>query len=603
MTKPIELPTATTLGQDDSFIINQGGALKNITVATTALATDEVLWTPSDVTGATDVAAELEAFANLHPGKLIKVPRGSTILLNDYGRQGILSTTNDVLLDFSGVTILYDAGSTAIFVSNDTRASSQVGVSSLVDKQINSKTLTTELTISSTLNLQAHDWIALYSEDANPSKSGGKLGEIHQIIDDETSLKIRTVGKVGRTSEFTTSVNLRKLDATRKLYIRGGTFKANGDADDLLISDREECIKIIGFVDPIIEDCTFDGPWAQCIWLQCTAGAVVKGTQVKNTLNTANSNGYTYGVVLYGMNGNATITNTVVRNGRHPGGTTDGNSSGTTTWYSKGYPTYYKFINTAAYNCYGSVGDSHEEGMYGLWDGLYDHNPVQDENKIFLGSLFQGRAAYETVRNFVSIGGTRGLVFDNVDHGFQDVVTISDGVIRNKHDGDTSAYGIQLKDFSSGANVRQYNISNVMMDDLDVGVYVGSNNKVYMDNITVARAELFADVKAGAECIVGHMTSDHRNTTAFGATSVFYCRSNVSDGGCKIICLHSPVVIKGSSSNQPSNFFDERDTNATKEVWHPGIIEYNPSGVTSTASKEAGATTFSNSTDVSVITL
>ena len=559
----------------------------------------QVVFNATDITGATNMAAELETFVSDNQGYIVKIPDNTTPLLNGFGQQGILGATDDIQINFGRANILYDNTSRCIDLDNTSNASAEVTVTSITETQIHTNTLTSEILLASTLSAEAHDWVAIYSSDANPSKSGGVLGEIHQLISDESTLKIQTVGLIGRASDFTTTIKCRKLNASRKVYITGGIFSSNGDADDVAITSREECIRITGFVDPIVENVEIDAPWAQFIWFQCCAGAIADGIKLKNTLNMADYNGYSYGVVFYGMNGNCTAKNMVVRNGRHPAATTDGNSSTTTTWYNKGYPTYYKFLDIAGYNCYGTVVDSHEEGYGGLIQNISDHNPVEDANG-FTGSIIQSRAARETIRDVTSIGGSRGIKITAIDHGFIDEVKISNVELSGKHNGSSTAKSIDIAHQDSITNKRVVKIFKSEINDSDIGVVVGKDAICYMYNVYVGGAEAYADCNSGGYLVITNMISDHQNSSAIGSTGVIFCRSAIGKP-CTVIVTGQITVMEGNASNRPTHFFDERDTNDDKIVYHSGITSINKDGVTPIISREAGATTFIDASSVKKI--
>lgn len=61
-----QLPEATTVNAIDVFPIVQGGSTKKVPASVLKSYIIKT-WTPSDITGATDVTAELEAFAAANP--------------------------------------------------------------------------------------------------------------------------------------------------------------------------------------------------------------------------------------------------------------------------------------------------------------------------------------------------------------------------------------------------------------------------------------------------------------------------------------------------------------------------------------------------------
>lgn len=573
-----------------------------IEYSVTSIFGKRVLWVPKSDNGLKDMSYELETLCRNNQGCQI-VCTGGTILLRGFGQRGILKNTDSVDLEFGITKVLVDNDIAAIELDNTSNASEEVTVSAVVNETINVKTLSTKITIATTLDAKAHDWIALYSEDANPSKSGGKLGEIHQLIQDESSLDLNTVGLVCRSTEFTDTVRLRKLDASRKVRINGGVWTPNGNSDDLSITDRNPVMTFIGFVDPVALNVKFNGLWAQGVQFRCCAAAIADTYEVGDSLQNASANGYSYGVMLYGMNGDATVKNGIVRNCRHPAATTDGNNGNTTTWYAKGYPTYFAFLNTRGYNCYGSVLDTHEEGFGGIIDGLVTHNGAQDQSDAFVGRALQSRSAMETIKNVVVTGGAGGISFGDVDHGFEDQVLIENITIRgvkNGSGGSNNAIGIDFND-NDQTNLRHYRLNNATVEDTDRAVMVGENNRLTYNNLTVSRSDALMLVRAGAEVTgVGKTSGDFRDSAAT-APSYFFMVYSAAGNEPSIRLLEKPIVLKGAS-NAPAALFHEADTTANKNVWHPGIVDFD-GGFTATTSKSSGASTFVDLTDINLVAL
>lgn len=550
--------------------------------------------------GTANAAADLEEFIYDNPNAVVKVESRIPILLSNFGKQGILTGTESVKIDFGQTKINYLNTLPSIHLDNTGNASDEYSVTAISNVQINSGSHVTRLTLSVASGVQAHQWVAVYSSDVNPSKSGGRMGQIHQVIQDETADPyVYLCGKVGKIASFTTSIKMRILSSAEAVNIRGGIWQPLDDADDLGITTRSAAIKLLGHVDPRVKDVRFISPLAQCVWLQCSAAAIVDNYTVQDTLNNADSGGYSYGVILYGMNGNTTCRNGIVRNCRHPAGTTDGNNGSTSTWYIKGEPTNGTFFNTRGYNCYGSVLDSHEEGINMVYDGIVSHNCLQDERATFAGRAFQGRSFNETVRNVTVVGGTGGISFDDVDHGELDQVVIENISIRKINNGSGGGVGIDLKD-NENTNKRHYKMKNVTLEDCDKAVNCGDKNILTYEGLTASRCDIYMDVHDG--CIVtGTGTKgDFRDTPAASPGYMFIVRSEAASNPY-IRLLDKPIVMKGGNSI-PAALFHEQDTAGTKYVWHPGIIDFD-GGYTAITSKSAGSTTFSNLTDVNQVAL
>ena len=323
---------------------------------------------------------------------------------------------------------------------------------------------------------------------------------------------------------------------------------------------------------------------------------------MKNVLNQSASNGLSHGVVLYGMNYAPHISNVVVRNCHNPVGTTKGDEATTTTWYEKGYPTYYLFQKVHGVNSYGVVCDSSEFGYGGGWKDINVFNSATDEYEAETGKGIRGRAAKEFYQNVVIRGGSGGFDFPEVDHGFEDETFLQNVYMNDLHDGSATAKAIEAAD-NTQTNVHHFVLQNVNMDDIDIALDLGKNNKLTFDGLSVSKAKTLGDIEAAAKVVGIGLVSDHRNTTATGETFVFNCKSTVEDGGCEIRILDKPIVMRGDSADQPTEFFTEADTLADKTVYHPGIISYNPDAVTALVSKSAGETTFVDATDVTEIAL
>ena len=564
--------------------------------------TQDAILFDGDLTGATNVASALETAVLNNPGKIIKIPDNATILLEEFGQKGILNNTADVFIDFGKATILQTNNLNCINISNLMNASAEIAVTSVLDTTVNSDAPTTQITLATTSNGVLHDWYAIYSADANPSKAGGFLGEMHQTIANETGLKIYTAGYMWKTALFTTSIKVRKLDRTRRLRLRGGYWKPNGNPLDPAIIDREACIKVFGFVDPEITDQVFQSSWSQCRHFQCCAGVVSTRHRYIDAENTANYGGYTYGDTLYGMNGNATVSEITVRNGRHAAVTTDGSSGGSTTWYNKGYPTNHEITNIRGYNNHGSLVDEHEEAAGGVYSNVRDHTGVKGTITAFTGCLMQIRGYCTTLTGFSSIGGTRGVKVHAIDHGMPgNDCDISGGVIRNKDGGPSdSGRGIEIVSQVGLVNKVHVDISDVRVNKADVGISVGELAPVSISNYRTKRVTTAGVAKAGSTVILSQSRYDFRGMAA-GETTPWKLYSDVTNGGATVIEMTKPNLIKGDFTSQPTHFFGEGDTTATKRYYLPGLSEVNMGAFPQTLLVQSGASTLTQTTTVNQI--
>lgn len=554
-----------------------------------------VLWEPSDPTGATNMSSELETLVAANPGRNIKIKSGVTILLNAFGAS--LSASLDVNIDATDVLILYDAGSKCVYVDNSSNASAAVNVSSITTQTVNTDARVSRVTLASTLSIQKFDVVAIFSTDANPAKSGGKLAEIIQVMTNETSLVFDTMERLRRGSAYLTSVQCRKLNKTRKFKWIGGTFKANGDANDAAITSRLQCIHIVGFVDPVVRGCTFDRPWAMCVDVQACAFGTFEQLEMKDVANLSASNGYTYGVRTYAMNYGHVIRNIKTRNGRHPAFTTDGNTS-SSTWYQLGIPTNITVQTVSGMNCHGTLVDTHEEGDGIIFDGIENINPVQLSTSNLTGTLIQTRCANVLIKNITQIGGARVIKVNAVDHGFRDKVVIQGVTVNGTQDGTDTDCIIECDDQSALTNKRDIQVTDINATDVGLLFLIGKKVPISIDRVFASKIDTVGDVYGGAEVIVGEMMVDYRNNTRNPTNYGWKCRSDVTNGGCKIIHTVKPIILKGATATNPPYWFDERDTTANKTVFAPGLIEYNPSAVTPTDMYEPGATTLIKATDI-----
>lgn len=562
----------------------------------TAVSPDR-LWTPSDITGATDMTSELEAFVAANQGYQVTLPDNAIIKLKNAFK---LVTTGHIDIDFGNATIVYDSNTSAdaaIYADNTSNADGEKTVNSLATATVNDDATVTQLTLATTSTGNRFDWFAFYSTNANPAKSGGFLGEIVQLLADEASLVLTCTRKLNRHAEYSTGMAVRRLDASRKLHIKGGTFTANGNPESHSITARCDAIVVQGFVDPLVEDVIFDAPWSRCLRFRCNAAPKWRNITVKDIGNLATYNGFIYGVLLDSMNDGADGRGIVVRNGRHAGFTTDGNSSSTTTWYLKGIPTNFVVDGVHGYNCHGSLVDTHEEGDGGHISNVHGYHTYQDADisPNFTGVVVQARCARTRYSNIHCYGGTNGIKVAAIDHGFENPVHLSDIFVHRttQGSGTDNDIGINISDQSALTNKCHVYLDNARFTDVGECIFLGKTAKLTLGDARANGCDTWIDHNPGSIFVAtGTVALDYRNNARTAAYRASVVRSDGTYGGATVIYLRKPIIIKGDAANKPSYFFEEQDTTASKTIWAPGITEYNPSATTTTQLYKSGATTF-----------
>ncbi len=595
------------LTAEDTLIVHRGlpyrreeALLQNILSPVLAL------WIPSDQTGSTDMTSEFEAFVEQYPGMDVVIAPGSTILLQNFGTTfSTLPARISVIA--RGVTIKYNNDQRAVDVDNTGNASDEYDCTTVVDELTlhSNKAQTTRIVLSTSPGAVAHDYIAVYSDDAYPGKSGSIMGEIAQLIKDEqASNTLYTHGTLSLTDNFTdANTKVRILDKTHTFKWVGGTFESNGDADDETITVRQEAIRIIGYVGAEVSEVRFDAPWAQTVWLQCVARAVIQDFSMYDILNNGTYNGFGYGPYIYGMGFGCIINNVHVHNARHPGFTTDGDSNTPTDWYQKGYPTKNQITNVRGYNCNGSLIDTHHEGADNKFMDCSLINGNQDERLSFVGRLAQSRAVRDSFVNCHAWYCAQGISIDNVDHGFQNVVVIENCSLNNIKDGGTGAYAVSI-DNHTVANKVRVELNSVTINECDRGINIGEYCELSYKDLKVNRSDAVGFVRSGAVVYGEGLVADYRGTSYTGTSRVWLNYSDGADSYCT--CIGS-TIFKGGNSF-PQDFFNEADTAGNvKYVYHDGFTDVRKVGTetaySATLSKEAGATTFTNLTDVGVVSL
>ena len=563
------------------------------------------IWYPTDTAGATNMASELEAFIVAHPGRVVEILSGSTILLEGFGT-GFATLPTDIHIRAHGVTILQTNSSRCIDLDNTGNISAEYSVSAIADDttQHTGNLSSTKITLTSTSGALAHDFVAVYSTDAYPGSSGVLMGEISQLVKDEASDILYTTGTLSRTAEYTAgNTKVRVLSKAQTFSWEGGTFQSNGDTDDLLITDRQEVFRINGYVGPTVKDVSFDSPWAQMVWFQTCARGLIEGIKVYDTLNNASASGFSYGAYFYGMNYGHVVRDMHVFNGRHPG-YTSGSDASPSSWYEYGYPTYCTIDSVIGHNCYGALIDTHEEGADHTFINCIAYNSYEDEREAFDGRLAQSRAIRDRFINCHAFYGCGGITIDNINHGFENVVRIENCTFEGIQNNTTSARAIDFDNQAAAGRLR-VELENVKIKDSDKGIEVGKYIKMSYSNLKFTNVDECILARDGSVSYGTNMTCDFIDTSYPTFSKVWDIYSD--DADTYVTCLGENIVIK-NTANIPREWFAEGDSAANvKYVYHSGITDCKSvdatAAATATLSKESGATTFTDLTTVATVSL
>jgi len=565
-------------------------------------------WVPTDATGATNMASELEAFITANPGKIVDIASGSTILLENFGT-GFATIPTLTHVRAYGVTILHNNASRCVDINNTANASVEYSVSAIADDntQNGGNLASTKITLTASSSALAHDIVAIYSTDSYDGSSGVDMGEIAQLaMDEQSGNNLYTTGNLSLTSKFTAAnTKVRILDKNRKFIWEGGTFKSNGDVDDLTITTRQECIRVIGFVDPKVTAVVFNAPWAQMIWYQCCARGLIDDIKIYDTLNNAAAGGFTYGAYFYGMNWGHVVRDMHVFDGRHPG-YTSGSDATPSAWYERGYPTKATLDSIVGYNCYGSLLDTHEEGADHTfinciaWDSYESRDPG-----VFRGRLGQSRAVRDVFINCHAFGGVGGITIDNVNHSLTgpNIIRIENCTFSKIQNNGGSARAVDIDD-QAAAGRTKLEIHNCRFYDCDDGIEVGDNTVMSYSNLEFYRVDDCVLARDGSVSYGVNMLVNNIGTSYTGLSKVWDIYS--TDGDVYVTCLGNNVVIK-DGTNLPREWFSEGDGVGNKYVYHGGIEDCKEvdsvTPVSATLSKESGATTFTDLTTVATVAL
>lgn len=568
------------------LFVDFGDGRFRMTSVTSTTDPSSAVWLPSDVTGATDMTSELEAFRTANPGRSIRVQAGATIKLGN-AFAGV--TTGDIVLDLTGATVLYDASLSsgcAIKADNTSAASAEVTVSSIAMATVNTDAYVSRLTLAATLSAAPFDWLALYSADANPAVSGGQLGEIVQVLSAESSLQVPLARRLNRHGSYTATVRARKLSAVRKFRLRGGTFRASGNPEDTAITTRAAAIKVLGFVDPVVEDVDFDRPWAPGVWFQACAAPRAANLRIRDVSNVA---GNTTAVLLYGMNDAADVRGLVARNAASAFAT-DGDSSSTTTWYAKGIPTNATVDGVHGHACRGAVIATREEGDGLTFLNVEAEHDYRDAGGV-TGTAVQLLAANCTVRGLTVRGGTRGVRVGAVNHGFEDRVVLDDLRVTDTTHANDGDIGVQIDDQSALAN-RRHVIIKGDFDNVGIAIQAGKKSKVTLPRASFRRCKVGVDAGAGADVVfTGNPEFDYRLATRTAPYQPIVARSDAVNGGCSVVSLQPVQVIKGTTAS-PTVLVTEADVTAAKKLWIPEVLVLDQSSSGTPTVIATTATTF-----------
>lgn len=568
--------------------------------------TGAVVYTPTDPLGLTDMTSELEALALAYPDRAIEIKSGSIIYLKDFFR----NIKQSLHLYGKNVTVVYPntCAVGGIVFDMASEASSPREVTALTKQNAKGTTNDSYITrlecnrkTDTDTIFTRFDWLAIESTIANEAMSGGYLGEIAQVLytselegtdkfgcdlvrilnrHDQLSSGLSATGS--GVNGITSNIRARRLDKSKTLKLEGIKFRPFGNSQATATTTRCPAVTVIGAVNPQIFNCDVFSAWQVGFRFYSCAMPEVRDSSFRDTANLATYNGFTYGVQFYGMNDAGTITNSLSVNGRHAIFTTDGNSSSTTTWWQRGIPTNCVIDGFKAFYGHGSPIDTHEEGdNIVIQNGTIMHS-VQDStiSPNFRSTGIQLRAANCTLQDIVIIGGSRGIKFNAIDHGFKDRcliknVTIQDTVYASEATAET---GIWTDDQSALSNKRELLLENITFRNvgdsltLNKGVVCRARGSLIFD-----RCYKGVDHYEGSEFYCdAQQVYDYHNIARTPNTSACILRgaSTVS------YVLRRPIVYKNNKAAEPTNFYANNDANA-KTVFIEGIIEFNLNLVTS----------------------
>lgn len=575
---------------------------------------NSVFWVPSSSTR--NMARELELVITSNPDCEIHIS-ADTILLEGFGT-GFTTIPTKIHVVAKSTTILQNEDSRCIDINNAVNASAEYSVSAIADDNTlhTGNLFSTKITLTAASSAEAHDIIAVYSSDAYPGSSGVEMGEAAQLVKDEQSgNNLYTTGNLSLTEHFTAgNTKVRILDKTRRFIWEGGRFKSNGDADDSTKTSRQECIRLIGYVDQEVKEAEFDAPWAQMIWFQCSARGRITDCKSYDVLNNAKDDtgavsvqGFSYGAYFYGMNWGHVVDGFTAYNGRHPA-YTSGSDASPSQWYEKGYPTKCTIKNVTGYNCYGALIDTHEEGADHTFINCIAYSSYEDQRESFDGRLGQSRAVRDTFINCHAFYGCGGISVDNINHNLSsgpNVVRLENCSFSYIKNNGESARAIDVDNQATTGRTK-LELHNVSFYDCDKGIEVGKNTELSYYNLNFVRVDECILARDGSVSYGTNITADFINTSYSSLSKVWVVYSN--DADTYVTCLGNNVVIK-DTANLPREWFNEGDSSAnTKYIWHGGITDCktvdSTAAASATLSKQSGATTFTNrTTEIATVTL
>jgi hypothetical protein len=240
------------------------------------------------------------------------------------------------------------------------------------------------------------------------------------------------------------------------------------------------------------------------------------------------------------------------------------------------------------------VVDTHEEGDTIVIDGVTNFYPAQDEDITpnFAGLTAQVRAARVTIRNMVCVGGYRGVKVVAVNHGFEDTVVLQNININRLTSSDDTDVAVQIDD-QSALPFKRHIYFDGTLHDVGQGFFVGKTAKLTISSLTARRVKTLMDANAGAQVVfTDSVVLDYRQASRTAPFIGVLCRSDATNGGCSVVFLARPEMLKGTEPT-PTYLLFESDTTASKPVFVvDGLLQFNPAGVTPTAITNPTATSF-----------
>jgi len=173
-------------------------------------------------------------------------------------------------------------------------------------------------------------------------------------------------------------------------------------------SKRSPLLELRGVVRGSIDNCEFEGGYAQGIKLTASSLTRITNTKIRNLLNYPGMQGYGYGIDIYGMCYGTSVRGIQIERGRHALTTNslDTTSTPSSNWYFLGGPTGTSVMDLQNINGDGNSIDTHQTGWGFTFQNCNDINPQEDYyNTTFLGTYTQSGTTTVTV----TVPGGHGL--------------------------------------------------------------------------------------------------------------------------------------------------------------------------------------------------